>query len=468
MSVVARIVRLVVEPIALVITFFANVDRSIYAILGGCLFLAASAYFNWLSVPSAELSSVSAGGDLVVVDGTPLVGVIARTGVGVFAGLVVLALLLGRSTAFRMRRPAWVMGALVLSLPFLINQWDERVQRDLWQLYADLDRISTDLDHRFNQYQVQWRTLQTFEDPEAYTIYLTSSYEDVIDIDIFDPIRLRQIIQEILGFSDAFVNIAGAGWYLAICGFIALIHGMYLLRPEKTRRNTGPDSLFAMATLVAVFGLWLAPRVVAEFLVARVDRALATGQMERVVPALTEAALWKPFIKGTLDYRADLGNAYLAAGCTTCPATYLAETASFMKGRQFLAAATSLEQYLQYVPDDLSMARWLATAYTEQGIKYFNAGQIAKAGELFGKAIALFPTRPVAWYGLTFVDLRHHDFEAAARDWKAISALQSYMGFKRLPIGAETRTAAAWAAYRAGDYEGAHASYSLAHSPDSW
>ncbi len=270
-----------------------------------------------------------------------------------------------------------------------------------------------------------------------------------------------------LGLSNAFYNMAGTGYYLGLGGLAIVLLGIYGRRPGG-RTLLLRDIWFAPLCIAGVFAVLFVPRAIGEYHSQMADAAATVGDDALAMAELRQMPFWMPTVAYSLNYQARIGDITGRRGCVSCPETYLAQAAAAVKSRDFGAAVAALERAATLDPTMPGLNMWLGQGYLELGLDTFNAGFYSSADTLFRQAIAHYPAQALAWYGRGIVQIRRHDYGAAAGDLLQVVRLQQYLGFRKYPPHAQWLLAGAWQAYQSGDYNDAHRLFSEYLTPELW
>jgi tetratricopeptide (TPR) repeat protein len=238
---------------------------------------------------------------------------------------------------------------------------------------------------------------------------------------------------EYFGLSNAFLNVAGFGLYVTIAGILVLLIGMYV-REGQGRLVLLADTRFIVMIFLIVFGIQLAPRLVAEYHSRAAKIALAQGDevtamrelraANRIIPLMAESFLMQARV-GAITFRQD---------CKDCAETYVYLAQQAITNADYHEAWSNLNRAANMAPALPGLRFWLAATSIEVGLDLFNSGEFSAADEMFARALALTPGDAMGWYGRAVVALRLRNFDAAARYFEQAVRLQSYLNYRRYPL----------------------------------
>lgn len=472
-----------------------RIERGTWTVLVGLLFLAGGFLFRWCLVPSTLLSGFD-GGDFRIEFIEPT-GVIAlRMMVLITVAVLLFGLIRGERHRFAARAAVWALLAATLTFPYTLRLWDPEITFDSETIWNSLDAVALSaMDHSYNEQQLDWRgyeqiivlstkrLAQTLGAPLAVILpsapgggkvgpegtegRIGSPLEDGLDLSIFRLARLADVMSEIFGYSNAFLNLAGKGWYLSIIGTIVALVGLYLPR-DRGNRFFLRDIRWVAGCYALLLIALLSPRLVSEILLTEADVAFARGDSPTAERDLHEAARWKPTIGYSLLFHEKLGQITRARYCNNCPESLLSVAYNYLIDGMFVDGIEELERFRARYPDRLESRYWLAFAYEQRGIELFNSGETSAAAESWWKALQYGPTNTLSLWGLALAQFRMGQFDAAATSLNAIVKLQNTVSFKPFPVTSQWRVAEAWAALKRGDAARAHDYYSLSVTPENW
>lgn len=450
------------------LVLIAGVRRGYWVLMIAILALLQSAVRDWYPLPSSSLSSFTRD-DLSPVLTCPI-------GYELAMRIALVMLVVAAYYALRYRPVlqnslvvvAWLLWFLVLAFPYVINHWYPARVIDTRVVFRQVDRVVNDMEASLNWQQTNWR--------QTYKIDTKSQPPEIIGSSVFDdvwgmasilPESQSHVLQNLLGYSNEFLNIVGRGWIFGVVGVLLLILSLHLLGFDG-RHSKARFRLVGWGFGLIVLGL-LMPKWLGYFYIEQGKTEYARGHMPAAEAAWQRARQWSPALGYSLAYTAKLGELAFARGCEDCPAAAIRELAKAIKtGQYWRAEQVALAAEAYPVEDIPGFRYWLASVYLEYGIQAFNAGQYGLAEELWQKTLLQLPTAAMAWHGLAMVHVKYKQFDRAADELQQVVKLQKFLTFKKLTISGQFFTTKSWAALRAGDLAAAHQFYSQSLTPESW
>ena len=250
-------------------------DRGAWTVLVAVLFLTVGFLFRWEQVPSTERSYLYAD-RLELKFSESVLALPLRMAVMIVACLLLFEVLMGERQRFLGRAGAWIILALTLAFPYAVNLWEPEVAYDGATVWNSLDEmIWTEMDRAYQFMQTQWRIDEPLSHPGSTELALLerplaglfptpsgagrgfgpegtngrvgSALLGGLDFTFFRSARTPEVFSSILGYSNAFLNLASKGWYFSLMGSLIAIIGLYLpgspntsddspARPQRGRR----------------------------------------------------------------------------------------------------------------------------------------------------------------------------------------------------------------------------------------
>ena len=224
--------------------------------------------------------------------------------------------------------------------------WDPEITLDSEEIWNSLDTVAlTEMDQSYNTQQLDWRGDQEITPlsskslmqslgaplsvilpgapggakpgPEGSEGRVGSPITDGLDLSIFRLARVEDVMSEIFGYSNAFFNLAGRGWYSSLIGTIVVLVGLYLPSDRGTRFFR--DIRWVAACWALLLVVLLNPRAISEALLAEAEVAIASGDNGIAEQNLRQAAFWKPNLRYSFLFNEKLGQLTRARNCDSCP-----------------------------------------------------------------------------------------------------------------------------------------------------
>jgi hypothetical protein len=472
-----------------------SVERGTWTILVGLVFLAAGISYHWLLVPSNALSSFEAGVlNIAVIE--PEEAVLLRVVVLIASSFLLFGLLRGERHRFAMRAGVWAVLLAALSFPSAIMLWEPRIALDAATTWNELENvIVVEIDSSYDEQQTAWRRDQKLVPlntkqlarlsrplsdlfpsapgggggiaPSGTLGRAGSLFSDGVDVTMFRFARIQDVAAHIFGYSNAFLNLARRGWYATLIGSIIVIIGLYLPLHRGGRSFTR-DMRVVLPCCALLLAMLLAPRAIADRLIAEGELAQARGDNPAAEANFRAAAAWKPILNYTVAFHAKLGEFSLARNCFDCAESLLNLAEKAVHAHRFSEAIDFLERCRSLHPTCPHIDDWLGFVYAQRAVDLYNTGQDSAAAADWWKALSYVPLGAKSVYGLVLTQFHLRDFDAAAQSMKQIVEIQKLFFWKRPPPTSQWHVAEAWAAFQRGDIAQAHAFYSLALTPENW
>lgn len=450
------------------IDFLERLDRGAYLVAFAAVLLIGAAASPWYAPPSAHLSSIDTDGHLVVRQGVLLEALLMRVALAAFALACLWSLLrVGRVVA-PLRVLLWLLVAGTLAIPFSVSLWNPDTKRDSELLFHYVDQSIQDMEFNLVHQQRDWRAWQRFDHRvRGRGSALEPLLGDQLGLRALSLPRQTYFIEEVLGLSVAFFNLAARAWYLALLGVLTMLIGIYTTTGgnlERLRR----ECVGGLAILLIALAGLLVPRALADIELQRADTAIAIDDLAAAERHLVAAAIWKPILATSLVYQVRLGHVQTLRGCEQCPAALAGSAGTLFFERNYAESVAILRLLELHHPEYPWTRYWQTMAMTESAIFLFNVGQTTAARDLFREAVQRVPINAFGWYGLSMAYLRLGDFHDAARAMGEVVRLQDHIAFKRLTAHGQWLLLQSWAHYRDGDFDRAHHFYSTYLNPGRW
>lgn len=448
--------------------WIAGQSRGVYAVAAAAMFLALAAASPWFQVASPWLSALTVNGALEITRSEAPAAAMLRVGAGAFAAAATVALVCGRGWVLALRRPAWLMLALVIAFPQLLLQWDGERLLSAQLVYSQVDRVATDMEVSLTNQQLAWRQLQHFVilDRFAYTD-LERPGDVSVGLEALALHNQARFLRNELGFTNEFFNTAGRGFFVSILGYVTFLFGAYRF-DGSAHRLLPRDVGFVGVMVVCLFAALLLPRWVGADKVERANVAVHQGSTGEALQLYQAAMSWKPVFRYSLAYTATMGELIHKLGCATCKEALVFQAMKHITEGRYDAGAAALFEVRRRYPEDPAVAFWLSAALTEAGRDAFNRGQYSAAEATWRAALAINPLDAMAWHGLSIARIRVRDFDRATLYAEQVVKVQDGLVFRRLTPRAQWYVAQAWAAYDRADYVGAFRAYALSLMPNAW
>ena len=472
-----------------------RIERGTWTVLVGVLFLAVGFSSHWCQVPSTLLSGYDRGNFRIQFN-EPTEAFALRIMVLIVAAVLIFGLVRGERTRFAARFLVWALLTATLVFPYALRLWDPEITFDSEVIWNSLDAVAlSEMDQSYNAQQLDWRGDQQMiplntkrlmqwlgaplavmlpgspggakPGPDGSEGRVGSPISDGLDLSIFRLSRLPDVTSELFGYSNAFLNLAGRGWYFSLIGAIVALLGIYL-PSDRGIRFFLRDMRWTAACWALLLVVLLIPRAISDVLLAEADVAIARGDNAIAEHDLREATFWKPTLRYSLLSHEKLGELTRARNCDNCPESLLSVAYNDLLSSRFIEGIEELERFRKLYPDRAESSYWLGFAYIQRGTELFNKGEVSAASESWRKALQYTPTDSMALWGLALAQLRLRQFDAASRSLEAIVQLQNTVSFRPFPIASQWRVIAAWAALQRGDIGRAHDLYSLSLTPENW
>ena len=357
--------------------------------------------------------------------------------------------------------------------------------------------IWTEIDRSYGYMQTKWRSDQTLQHPDRAELALLErplaglfpvpsgagggfgpevtigraapALTGGLDLTLFRSARVPEVFSAILGYSNAFLNLASKGWYFSLMGSLIAIIGLYLPGGPNTAPTLRRD-LKAVVVCYALFGVaLLAPRFIAESYVRGWETALAHGDRVLAEKDLREAAKWRPILNYDIEYHAKLGELARDRNCTSCPEFILSLAYDNLNNGKYREAVEQMERFERLYPERSKYLKYfLGLAYQELGVDLYEGGQELAAAEVWKRGVRRLPTSSWYYWELALTQFHTFQFEEAARSMERIRQLQQAIFWKRLPATSQWYVAKSWDALKRKDIPLAHAYYSLSVTPENW
>lgn len=472
-----------------------QIERGAWTILVSVLFLAIGFSFPWYSCPSTLHSGFDRG-EFRIESFEPPATIALRLLTLIVAAILLFTLFRGERARFAFRIAPWLLLTAVLMFPPALPIWEPEVALDGAILWNSLDEmIWTEMDHSYENQQTVWHRDDVLIQPGAGELQLLerplaglfpvpsgagggfgpevtigrsgSALLDGLDMTLFRSARLPEVFSQLFGYSNAFLNLAGKGWFFSLMGSVVAIIGIYVpgsRGPRAFRRDIrwlAPGFVVALAALMA-------PHVYAESHLIAYQQALARGDNQLAERHLRTAARWRPVLNYYALYQSSLGQLTRARNCGDCAETLLSLSFDALNASRFPESIDYVERFARRFPDRQDARYWIGLVYTQAGVHYYQNGEDSVAAEDWWKALQFMPTSAWPLWGLALVQLHMRQFDAAERSVRQIVDLQKTIFWKRLPATSQWYGAEAWAAFRRGDTARAHDFYSLSLTPEDW
>ena len=387
---------------------------------------------------------------------------------------------------------------MTLAFPYAVNLWEPEVAYDGATVWNSLDEmIWTEMDRAYQFMQTQWRIDEPLSHPGSTELALLerplaglfptpsgagrgfgpegtngrvgSALLGGLDFTFFRSARTPEVFSSILGYSNAFLNLASKGWYFSLMGSLIAIIGLYLPGSPNTMTTLRRD-LRGVAVCYALFAaLLIAPRFIAERYLINWETALARGDRVMAEENLREAAKWRPILNYDIEYLAKLGELARDRNCMSCPELLLSLAYDNLNKGKFRESVDDMERFERQYPERRNYTKYfLGLAYQELGIDLYRAGQEFAAAETWRKGLQYLPTSAWYYWQLALVQFHSRQFEEAANSMQHILQLQQTIFWKRLPAAAQLYVAKSWGALKHGDIALAHSYYSRSLTPENW
>lgn len=446
----------------------AGIQRGYWVFAVGLLALILSVRGDWYPLPSSALSSFDQDALTPVLHGAVAYELILRVVLAGF-GMAALAVLRAKPSLNRpLAAAGWILLSLLLAFPYVINHWYPEYGLDNRVIFRQVDRVVNDMEASLNWRQSDWRQTYVIDTKSQPPEIIGSSvFDDTWGLEALRPEYQSHVLQNVLGYSNEFLNVVGRAWIFGIVGVTLLLLALHVLDPGLRSVKVRP-AFWGLGFSVIAVGL-LVPKLLGYYYIEQGKLAYAKGNPQAAETAWQRAGQWSPALRYSLAYAAKLGELAVERGCTDCPEAAFYELARTIKtGRYWRAeqAALAAERYaLQDVP---GFRYWLASIYLEYGIQAFNAGQYGLAEELWQKTLLQLPTAAMAWHGLALVHIKYKQFHRSADELQQVVKLQKFLTFKKLTVAGQYYATKSWAAFRSGDLPAAHRFYSQYLTPESW
>ena len=444
-----------------------GIDRSEYILWIGAVGLLVAAYMGWHEHPSSLLTTVNAGNELEFAVTVSPFELVLRALTVLWAVLLIFTLLWQRRTII-VRRAGLTLLLLHLVFPYFINQWEPERMLDGRLLYLETDRVVQDMENNLQEQQRDWRDNQVFS--VTHRIFITSLHlpvEDNWGLRLISPGRQEHVLQNILGVSNAFLNLCTRGWILALVAPLLVLSGLYLRDPEGGSVFVADLKLFIAAALMLLTAL-LVPRMIGNHLEELGDEAYYRGEQNPALNYWRAAEKWDRALKYSLSFRQKMGQVEKNLACYDCLDAILADAYADLGDLQLPKTLADLERAERIAPHAKELRYWLASILTELGVSAFNRGQFTIAMEYWQRATLYLPIDPLPWYGQAMAQLRLKQFGKAAVALEQVTRLQEFLSFRKLTIRAQTHVMKSWAAYHRGDWLAAYSHYRQSLVPDNW
>jgi tetratricopeptide (TPR) repeat protein len=442
--------------------------RETLAVAFGAAICVLAGLLPWCEVPSATGSWIDADEMLHIVADECWPGLLARMLLLAF-GLASSALLvLGREKAVGMRHLAVAVLVLFLLTPQVVLMVSPNSVRDENLVYDHVDLTIADMERSLNQQQVDWRAWQTVDMGGVGLAARVDAGHELPRLEGLGWSDAPAIVDSVLGYSNAFLNLVGAGWYLGIVGLVCWLFGAYSGDPDAARRRSGGAAtavLLGTTMLLAV----MAPRFLAAAYVHSARDSVALGNYREAGLAFEQADALTPLRRFSLSNVVEEGKIDDQLLCAMCATVVTGRAAlALSAGRDFAAAASYFDMIENVEPTLPGSIYWRSVANLLAGFERFNAGQYSAADVYFARALTLVPIDALGWYGRSLVQMRLGDFDRSARHLANAWAIQDRLGFRRLTLQGQLHLVRSWAALKEGNLVLAHESYSRYLTPESW
>jgi|GEM_PF-4671065 len=444
----------------------SQIPRNYYLFAVGWFAVLLGVQAGWYSIPSSAASSF--GSASLQLSEHAAIGweFAVRAGLLCYAGLAVAAL---RGTVVFRRRvigAGWLLLLLTLAFPYVMNHWYPEYGLDTRVIYRQVDRVVDDMEAGLNWQHFDWRESRIIMTQMPPDTLSATVFEDEWGVKAALPEYQTHVLQNVLGYSNEFLNSVGKGWIFAILGLILTILPARWLIPVSAEAERSPR-LWPM--FVVVLAGLLIPKWLAYYYVDQGKTRYAAGNWHEAADDWRRAAFWNPGVDYALPYFADLGEMAQAKECVACPEWPLFELAKAVRtGNYARAEQLAGEPLTQRLVEMPAYRYWLSAVFLEYGVQAFNAGQYGLAEELWNKTLVQMPTSAMAWYGLSLVYLKYKQFERAAEAINQVVALQKFVNFRKMTISGQYWATKSWAAFRRDDPVAAHQLYTKYLTPDSW
>ncbi len=451
-----------------ILGLIAGLHRGYYVFAVAFLAILLAALRDWYPLPASSLSGFERDALAPVLHAPVIWELGLRIALPVFAFAAFAVLRCRPGINGLLAGIGWLLLGLVLAFPYVINQWYPEIGVDTRVVFRQVDRVVNDLEASLNWQQSDWR--QTYvidtksQPPETIG---TSVFDDIWGLEAILPEYQTHVLQNILGYSNEFLNLVSRAWVFALVGLTLLMLAMHLLDgglpASKAKRG-----LWALSCAALTMGLLL-PKLLGYYYIEQGKDSYAKGDLLIAERYWRQAGEWNPSLRFSLGYFTKLGELAMERGCADCPEAALYELAKAIKTGQYWRAEQAAMHAERYPLSDIPGYRyWLASVYLEYGIQAFNAGQYGLAEELWQKTLLQLPTAAMAWHGLALVHIKYKQFDRAAAEMQQVVSLQKYLTFKKLTITGQFYLTKSWDAYQRGDLPAAQLFYSQYLTPESW
>lgn len=446
----------------------AGVRRGYYVLVVALAAMLLAVVGDWYPLPSSTLSSFARDILTPELSGAVVYEAVLRTVLALLAVVALVVLRFRPALSHLLAGASWLLLTLILAFPYVINHWYPEYSLDTGVVFRQVNRVVNDMEANLNWQQEDWR--------QTYTIAIKSQPLKMSGPDVFDdvwglaamlPEYQTHVLQDLLGYSNEFLNLVGRAWILGIVGLILLLLSLQLLAPDMRVFSAAPRAFACCFALVAL-GLLL-PKLLGYYFIEQGKTDYAQGNLAAAELDWRQAERWSPALGYSLVYQARRGELAQARGCGDCSELLFFQLSQAAKTGQYWRAEQLVLRAEHYPLADLPGFRyWLAAIYLEYGIQAFNAGQYGLAEELWQKTLLQLPTAAMAWHGLALVHVKYKQFDRAAAELQQVVKLQKFLTFKKLTVSGQYYATKSWAALRAGDLAAAHRFYSQSLTPESW
>jgi tetratricopeptide (TPR) repeat protein len=445
-----------------------TVDRAVWISSAGAIALVLSALPSWSEHPSASHSWISTAGELMLVEDVFAIDLLPRL-VAFVGGLLFLV---GAWRGLKPRRwhlrAAWMLPAGAFAFPcWLAHSQPERML-ERKQLYQQMNRVCDDMDINLIEQQVDWRAWQTFSRRTLSKARYLEPPARAWTPAFFSAARANRVVEEVLGFSPAFLGFFRPALFAALAGGMALLLCGLHLAHGGGLTEVWRGLLWGLMSGALLVAVPLGPRIVAEYHLVASEEARRRGESPAALANLRAAQSWRPDLRYSWPHYHQLGQLARLQDRPTSLESLLADAYDALARNEPQPAVERLYQAQTTYPEERAVDRFLGVALAEAGIDAFNRGQPSLAKDYWEESLRYVPINPTPWYGLSLVHGRRQRHDESARCLKQLVRLQKYFGYKRLPVRSQALVTESWAAFQRRDLPAAHEAYSRSFRPETW